>query len=103
VLGDMLELGEHSRDLHTKSSPDAMQAAEIDRLYLAGPEIKVLADRPCRTTSYCDYEETADGLTEKLLATPHARRRVHDQVVQRNRVFAHRARHFWTSIRAATR
>jgi UDP-N-acetylmuramoyl-tripeptide--D-alanyl-D-alanine ligase len=43
VLGDMLELGEHSRELHTKLA-GPLQASGIDQLYLAGPEIKVLAE-----------------------------------------------------------
>ena len=88
VLGDMLELGNHSRDLHMKLA-GPIKSAGIDRLYLAGAEIKVLADAVSDDME-CEYEETADGLTDKLIAAPASRRRVHGQVVERDRVFAHR-------------
>ena len=68
VLGDMLELGDHSRDLHAGLA-DAVSAAAIDRLYLAGPEIRVLADA-LPNDMHCEYEASADDLTGALVASP---------------------------------
>lgn len=68
VLGDMLELGDHSRDLHMKLA-GPVKAGGIDRLYLAGPEMKALAEAVTDDME-CDYEETADGLADKLVGAP---------------------------------
>lgn len=44
VLGDMLELGSHSAKLHAGLA-DAVAAANPDLVFLAGPEMKALAER----------------------------------------------------------
>ena len=44
VLGDMLELGSHSAKLHAGLA-DAIAAAKTDVVFLAGPEMKALAER----------------------------------------------------------
>jgi UDP-N-acetylmuramoyl-tripeptide--D-alanyl-D-alanine ligase len=44
VLGDMLELGRHSQKLH-RELLEPLQVAGIDRVFLAGPEMKALYDR----------------------------------------------------------
>lgn len=44
VLGDMLELGPTSRDLHA-GLLDAAKAASVERLWLAGPDMTALAQR----------------------------------------------------------
>jgi UDP-N-acetylmuramoyl-tripeptide--D-alanyl-D-alanine ligase len=70
VLGDMLELGRHSRDLHERLT-DPIVSAGVDRLYLAGPEMKALADK-VPNDIYCEYEKSADDLVGSLMATPQA-------------------------------
>lgn len=44
VLGDMLELGGHSARLHAALA-EVVAGANVDLLFLAGPEMKALADR----------------------------------------------------------
>ena len=44
VLGDMLELGEQSEALHAELA-DAVEAADIDLLFAAGPHMKALFDK----------------------------------------------------------
>jgi UDP-N-acetylmuramoyl-tripeptide--D-alanyl-D-alanine ligase len=68
VLGDMLELGEHSREMH-ENSPIRSCESGVDRLYLAGPEMKVLADGSKR--HLLRVRKTADALTDSVSATPH--------------------------------
>jgi UDP-N-acetylmuramoyl-tripeptide--D-alanyl-D-alanine ligase len=68
VLGDMLELGRHSKDMH-EGLAEPIARAGIDRLYLAGPEIEVLA-QAVPNDIYCEYEKTADDLIDSLMATP---------------------------------
>ncbi|TCD15510.1 UDP-N-acetylmuramoylalanyl-D-glutamyl-2,6-diaminopimelate--D-alanyl-D-alanine ligase [Oricola cellulosilytica] len=68
VLGDMLELGRHSAELHSGLAGPIANAG-IDRLYLAGPEIKVLADA-VPNDIYCEYERSVDDLIDSLMATP---------------------------------
>ncbi|GAB4355757.1 MAG: UDP-N-acetylmuramoylalanyl-D-glutamyl-2,6-diamino pimelate--D-alanyl-D-alanine ligase [Oricola sp.] len=70
VLGDMLELGKHAREMH-EGLADPIMTAGIDRLYLAGPEMKALADK-VPNDIYCEYERSADDLIDSLLATPQA-------------------------------
>ncbi len=70
VLGDMLELGRHSRDLHERLA-DPIVSAGVDRLYLAGPEMRALADK-VPNDIYCEYEKSADDLVGSLMATPQA-------------------------------
>ena len=43
--------------------------AGLDRLYLAGPEIRVLADA-LPNDIHCEYEASADDLTGALVASP---------------------------------
>ncbi|MFZ2103747.1 MAG: UDP-N-acetylmuramoylalanyl-D-glutamyl-2,6-diaminopimelate--D-alanyl-D-alanine ligase [Oricola sp.] len=70
VLGDMLELGRHSRELH-ENLADPIAAGGIDRLYLAGPEMKALADK-VPNDIYCEYDKSVDDMIDSLLATPQA-------------------------------
>jgi UDP-N-acetylmuramoyl-tripeptide--D-alanyl-D-alanine ligase len=64
VLGDMLELGEASRDLHAGLA-DAVADAGIDLVFAAGPHMKALYDRvdPLRRGSWAD---TSAGLRDAL-------------------------------------
>jgi UDP-N-acetylmuramoyl-tripeptide--D-alanyl-D-alanine ligase len=66
VLGDMLELGSHSKELH-EALAEPVRAAKVDRLYLAGAEIKPLADA-VPNDIHCEYEKSADVLIDSLLA-----------------------------------
>ena len=68
VLGDMLELGRHARELH-EALAGPIAAAGADRLYLAGPEMKALAGA-VPNDIYCEYEKSADDLIDSLLGTP---------------------------------
>ena len=43
VLGDMLELGKHSRKLHAELA-QPIKAAKIDKVIMAGAEMQALAD-----------------------------------------------------------
>ena len=64
VLGDMLELGHFSADLH-KGLAKAVDEAGIDRLYAAGPMMQHLWDAvPERKRAA--YAETSAALVEKL-------------------------------------
>jgi UDP-N-acetylmuramoyl-tripeptide--D-alanyl-D-alanine ligase len=69
VLGDMLELGEHSRGLHEELA-EPIAKAGVDRLYLAGPEMAVLKDA-VPNDLYCEYEKTAEALTDSVVGVPH--------------------------------
>src|SRR5581483_5389243 len=64
VLGDMLELGPKSPDLHAGLA-DAIAAAGIDRVYLAGPLMRALWEKlpPARRAGYA---ESAAELTPIL-------------------------------------
>ncbi len=64
VLGDMLELGEASRDLHAGLS-EAIANAGIDLVFAAGPHMKSLYDRvdPLRRGLWA---ETSAGLKDAL-------------------------------------
>ncbi len=42
ILGDMLELGEHSQRMHAELAEPLLESG-IDKIYLAGPEMKALA------------------------------------------------------------
>lgn len=65
VLGDMLELGAHSEKLHAALA-DVLAETKIDRVFLAGPEMKVLAERlPERFQT--EYREGVDELKAVLL------------------------------------
>ena len=67
VLGDMLELGSFAQELHGDLA-GPLTGAGADLVLLAGPEIKVLADRLADTLP-CQHEETADELLPVLLET----------------------------------
>jgi UDP-N-acetylmuramoyl-tripeptide--D-alanyl-D-alanine ligase len=64
VLGDMLELGPKSADLHAGLA-DAIAEAAVDRVYLAGPLMRALWEKlpPARRASYA---ESAGELTSIL-------------------------------------
>ncbi|MBZ0163061.1 MAG: UDP-N-acetylmuramoylalanyl-D-glutamyl-2,6-diaminopimelate--D-alanyl-D-alanine ligase [Notoacmeibacter sp.] len=65
VLGDMLELGVHSAKLH-KELAGPIGEAGVDRVFLAGPEIRILADNlPDQVES--TYREDADTLAQLLV------------------------------------
>jgi UDP-N-acetylmuramoyl-tripeptide--D-alanyl-D-alanine ligase len=65
VLGDMLELGEHSRKLHAGLA-ERIAESQIDELFLAGPEMKALADA-LTPDIVCDYCQTVDELKPVIL------------------------------------
>lgn len=65
VLGDMLELGQHSAKLHAALA-DLVAASGIDILLLGGSEMKVLADNP-PAGPQVEYREDAEGLKPLLL------------------------------------
>lgn len=65
VLGDMLELGEHSRKLHAGLA-EKIAESQIDELFLAGPEMKALADA-LAPDIVCDYCQTVDELKPVIL------------------------------------
>jgi UDP-N-acetylmuramoyl-tripeptide--D-alanyl-D-alanine ligase len=70
VLGDMLELGDHSRRLHAAlSGPVDASGAEI--VLLAGPQMKVLNDK-LPASLQRDYRANADELKPILLETVRA-------------------------------
>lgn len=64
VLGDMLELGTHSAKLH-KELAGPIAEAGVDRLFLAGPEIRILADNLPEQVEGT-YREDADSLAPLL-------------------------------------
>ena len=43
VLGDMLELGRHSKRLHLELA-EPIKDARTDKVFLSGPEMKALAE-----------------------------------------------------------
>ncbi len=64
VLGDMLELGEQTPDLH-KGLAKALDEAGINLLYAAGPMMRLLWDAvPALRQGY--YAETSAGLVDRL-------------------------------------
>ena len=65
VLGDMLELGAHSAKLHMALA-EIIGATSIDTLFLAGPEMKALADNPPDGRKV-EYREHAEDLLPLLL------------------------------------
>jgi UDP-N-acetylmuramoyl-tripeptide--D-alanyl-D-alanine ligase len=65
VLGDMLELGEHSQRLHAGLA-EKIAESQIDEVFLAGPEMKALADVLTRDIVF-DYCETVDELEPILM------------------------------------
>lgn len=67
VLGDMLELGEHSARLHTALA-DIIAGTKTDVLLLAGAEMKALADRPPPNLRV-EHRASAEELEPLLLET----------------------------------
>lgn len=75
VLGDMLELGEKSAELHA-SLADAIHPDKIDEVYLYGNEIRILADKlatkmdPSRIHYYSlgTQEQLIDNLKNQVTA-----------------------------------
>ncbi|MDZ5698159.1 UDP-N-acetylmuramoylalanyl-D-glutamyl-2,6-diaminopimelate--D-alanyl-D-alanine ligase [Chelativorans sp. M5D2P16] len=67
VLGDMLELGEHSAKLHAALG-DLIAASSVDLLLLGGPEMKRLADN-VPSGPQVEYRESAEELRPLLLKT----------------------------------
>lgn len=72
VLGDILELGEHSKQMHEELS-EAIDLNEIDRLVLFGDEMTVLYDKLSKKTSNSmlkhfsgDKQELVDFLKDTL-------------------------------------
>lgn len=66
VLGDMLELGRHSRKLHEELA-GPVAASKMDKVFLAGPEMKALADAlPVETER--DYCQSAEDLKPIIAA-----------------------------------
>lgn len=67
VLGDMLELGEHSSKLH-EALGELIVAAGTDVLFIAGEEMKALAAQPPAEVQL-EYRDTAGELEPLLLQT----------------------------------
>lgn len=65
VLGDMLELGEHSARLHAALA-DIVAGTKTDMLLLAGTDMKALADRPPPNLRV-EYRASAEELEPLLL------------------------------------
>jgi UDP-N-acetylmuramoyl-tripeptide--D-alanyl-D-alanine ligase len=65
ILGDMLELGDHSQKLHAGLA-EKIAESQIDEIYLAGPEMKALADVLTPDIVF-DYCETVDDLEPVLM------------------------------------
>lgn len=69
VLGDMLELGETAPQLHAALARD-LEAAEIDRVFCAGTDMKALDDAlPAAMRG--GYARTSDALTTAVLDEVH--------------------------------
>jgi len=67
VLGDMLELGEASADLH-KQLKDVIKAAKVDLVFLAGPEMVALKD-VLEPECLGGHFETAADMETQLIKT----------------------------------
>ncbi|KQT52831.1 MULTISPECIES: UDP-N-acetylmuramoylalanyl-D-glutamyl-2,6-diaminopimelate--D-alanyl-D-alanine ligase [unclassified Aureimonas] len=65
ILGDMLELGEQSGDLHAELGPVLVEAG-VDRVYLLGNEMKALDDALDGTLP-AEWHESLDELQASLL------------------------------------
>ena len=67
VLGDMLELGDKSADIH-RSLKEDVRAAEVNLLFACGPNMAHLTkSMPSAVTTY--HAATSEGLIEPLLET----------------------------------
>ncbi len=70
VLGDMLELGRFSADLHAELA-EPVKSAGVDRLYLAGPEMAALAralPEGFPVSTFDGAAELAEALTREVSA-----------------------------------
>ncbi len=65
VLGDMLELGDHSQELHAQMA-DILTGNSINMAFLAGPEMKALADAAGGEMPI-QYRSTVDELLPVLM------------------------------------
>lgn len=65
VLGDMLELGDYSKSLH-QALAEPVRDAKIDRLYLAGAEMRALADAIGDGEPTTDHYDDVDSLGAAL-------------------------------------
>jgi UDP-N-acetylmuramoyl-tripeptide--D-alanyl-D-alanine ligase len=65
VLGDMLELGKHSEQLH-RSLVRPLRARQIDRVFLVGPEMAALAEALPKKLHGGHYEEASKVVTPLL-------------------------------------
>jgi UDP-N-acetylmuramoyl-tripeptide--D-alanyl-D-alanine ligase len=70
VLGDMLELGPQAQALHRELDA-AINAAEVDLVFAAGPHMKALHADVCPSIRAA-WAERSDGLIEPLLAAVRA-------------------------------
>lgn len=66
VLGDMLELGDHSQKLHAGLA-EPLQEAGIDRVFLGGAEMAALRDK-LRETMKVDYQPTVEALLPQVVS-----------------------------------
>lgn len=64
VLGDMLELGEGSRDYH-RGLAEVLESIRIDRVYLYGKEMKALADK-MRDTEMVTHHEDKEEIKKEV-------------------------------------
>lgn len=71
VLGDMLELGMHSKKLH-EGLAEPVLAAGLSRLLLGGAEMKALADKLAGSDLHVEHFETVDDLMPVLQKTVRA-------------------------------
>ena len=65
VLGDMLELGRFAPALHAELA-EPLRDAKVDAVFLAGPEMKNLAEALAGGIA-CEYRETTAALVPELL------------------------------------
>jgi UDP-N-acetylmuramoyl-tripeptide--D-alanyl-D-alanine ligase len=65
VLGDMLELGQTSPDLHRKLK-EAIDAAAVDLVFACGPMMRLLFDE-LKPAQQCGWAATSDELRSALL------------------------------------
>ncbi len=67
VLGDMLELGKHSKKLHEELA-EPVKSSKMDKVFLAGPEMKALADALASDIER-EYRSSVDELKAAVAAS----------------------------------
>ena len=67
VLGDMLELGKHSKKLHEELA-EPVKSSKMDKVFLAGPEMKALAEALASETER-EYRPNVDELKAIVAAS----------------------------------